>query len=127
MRQVLRSIFYASARPLRIAVGISLAASLVNVLYALYVVGVGLFSGAVAGWTSTSLQSSVMFFLLCVVIAIMAEFMYQSNETANERPAYRVAFEATSAVLEARDMLNVESEAVASPVDARPGSTAVAA
>ena len=111
VRQVLRSIFYASARPLRIAVGISLAASLVNVLYALYVLGGGMFSGAVAGWTSTSLQTSVMFFLLCVVIAIMAEFMYQSNETANERPAYRVAFEATSSVLDARNMLNVETQA----------------
>jgi hypothetical protein len=114
-RQVLRSIFYASARPLRLAVGISVTASLVNLLYALYVVAVGLFRGAVAGWTSMSLQSSAMFFLLCVVIAIMAEFMYQSNETANERPAYRVAFEATSAVQDARDMLNVESQAAVVP------------
>ena len=115
-RQVLRSIFYASARPLRLAVGISLTASLVNLLYALYVMGVGLFRGAVAGWTSMSLQTSVMFFLLCVVIAIMAEFMYQSNETANERPAYRVAFEATSAVQHARDMLNVEAQVSSAPL-----------
>ena len=114
-RQVLRSVFYASSRPLRAAVGIALAASLVNMLYALYVVGVGIFSGAVAGWTSMSLQMSLMFFLLSVVIAIMAEFMFQSNETANERPVYRVAFEATSAVLEARDMLNVDAETVAVP------------
>jgi hypothetical protein len=126
-RQVLRSIFYTSARPLRFAVGLALAGSGLNLLYALYVLFVGLFSGAVEGWTSMSMQMSLMFFLLSVVIAIMAEFMYQSNDTANERPIYRVAFEATSAVLEARDMLNVESEAVASPVDARPGSTAVAA
>jgi polyisoprenyl-phosphate glycosyltransferase len=108
-RQVLRSIFYSSSRPLRFAVGLALVGSALNLLYALYVVAVGLFSGAVAGWTSMSLQNSIMFFLLSVVIAIMAEFMYQSNETANERPIYRVAFEATSAVLEARDMLNVES------------------
>jgi hypothetical protein len=54
-----------------------------------------------------------MFFLMSVVIAIMAEFMYQSNDTANERPIYRVAFEATSSVLEAREMLNVEAEATA--------------
>ncbi|MFD2090345.1 hypothetical protein [Blastococcus deserti] len=113
LRQVLRSIFYASARPLRLAVGISVTASVINLLYALYVVIVGVFKGAVAGWTSTSLQTSVMFFLICVVIAIMAEFMYQSNETANERPAYRVAFEATSAVQNARDMLNVEAQGAA--------------
>jgi hypothetical protein len=113
LRQVLRSVFYASARPLRVAVAIALLASLVNMLYALYVVGVGLFHGAVAGWTSMSLQMSLMFFLLSVVIAIMAEFMFQSNETANERPIYRVAFEATSSVLDARDMLNVEAEAAA--------------
>jgi hypothetical protein len=113
IRQVLRSVFYASSRPLRFAVGIALAASLANMLYALYVVAVGIFRGAVEGWTSMSLQMSLMFFLLSVVIAIMAEFMFQSNETANERPIYRVAFEATSSVLEARDMLNVEAEAAA--------------
>lgn len=112
-RQVLRSMFYASARPLRVAVAIALLASLVNMIYALYVVAVGMFRGAVAGWTSMSLQMSLMFFLLSVVIAIMAEFMFQSNETANERPIYRVAFEATSSVLDARDMLNVEAEAAA--------------
>ena len=124
LRQVMRSIFYASARPLRLAVGIALATSLVNLLYALYVVGVGVFSGAVAGWTSMSLQSSMMFFLLCVVLAIMAEFMYQSNETANERPVYRVAFEATSSVLDARDMLNVESQAPAVRLPDAAGGTA---
>lgn len=113
VRQVLRSIFYASARPLRVAVGIALGASLINVMYALYVAAVGMFHGAVPGWTSMSLQMSFMFFLLSVVIAIMAEFMFQSNETANERPIYRVAFEATSSVLAARDMLNVEAEAAA--------------
>jgi hypothetical protein len=115
VRQVIRSIFYSSSRPLRFAVGLALVGSALNLLYALYVVAVGLFSGAVEGWTSMSLQNSIMFFLLSVVIAIMAEFMYQSNETANERPIYRVAFEATSAVLEARDMLNVESGTAASP------------
>jgi hypothetical protein len=113
VRQVLRSVFYASSRPLRYAVGIAVLASLANMLYALYVVAVGLFSGAVEGWTSTSLQMSLMFFLISVVIAIMAEFMYQAKDTANERPIYRVAFEATSSVLEARDMLNVEAEASA--------------
>ena len=113
MRQVLRSVFYASSRPLRVAVGIAVAASLANMLYAMYVVAVGVFRGAVEGWTSMSLQMSLMFFLISVVIAIMAEFMYQSNDTANERPIYRVAFEATSSVLEAREMLNVEAEATA--------------
>jgi polyisoprenyl-phosphate glycosyltransferase len=117
-RQVLRSIFYASGRPLRLAVGIALLASLANLIYALYVVVVGLIRGtAVAGWTSMSLQMSVMFFLLSVVIAIMAEFMFQSNETANELPIYRIAFEATSSVLSARDMLNVDAETHEKPAD----------
>jgi hypothetical protein len=124
-RQVLRSIFYASGRPLRMAVGLALVASVINVIYALYVAAVGMFQGAVPGWTSMSLQMSFMFFLLSVVIAIMAEFMFQSNETANERPIYRVAFEATSSLLGARDMLNVEAEAAAVSVissDARMAS-----
>ncbi|GHE10646.1 hypothetical protein [Klenkia taihuensis] len=119
-RQVVRSIFYASGRPLRAAVGLALLASVANLLYALYVVIVGLARGAVEGWTSMSLQMSAMFFLLSVVIAIMAEFMFQSNETANERPIYRVAFETTSRVLSARDMLNVDAEA--DPAQARSGT-----
>ncbi|MGY1804704.1 hypothetical protein ACI78T_15595 [Blastococcus sp. SYSU D00922] len=115
-RQVVRSIFYASGRPLRFAVGIALLASLANLIYALYVVVVGLIRGtAVEGWTSMSLQMSFMFFLLSVVIAIMAEFMFQSNEMANELPIYRVAFEATSSVLSARDALNVDAEGPAQP------------
>jgi hypothetical protein len=115
-RQVVRSIFYASGRPLRVAVGIALLASLANLVYALYVVAVGLVSDdAVEGWTSMSLQMSFMFFLLSVVIAIMAEFMFQSNETANELPIYRVAFEATSSVLSARDALNVDAEIPTTP------------
>ena len=65
-----------------------------------------------------SLQMSFMFFMLSVVIAIMAEFTFQSNETANERPIYRVAFEATSSVLAARDMLNVDTEVAAVHVPA---------
>ncbi|NHC15525.1 glycosyltransferase family protein [Motilibacter deserti] len=118
-RQVVRSMFYVSARPLRAAVGLALAASTLNVLYALYVVVVGIFSGAVEGWTSMSLQMSLMFFLLGVVIAIMAEFMYQSHVTANEHPIYRVSYEATSPVLGAREALNVE--AAASAVQEEPG------
>jgi polyisoprenyl-phosphate glycosyltransferase len=113
IRQGLRSVFYSSARPLRLAVGIALVTSLVNLLYAFYVLAVGLLRGAVEGWTSMSLQMSLMFFLISVVLAIMAEFMFQSNETANERPIYRVAFEATSSVLQARDLLNVEAGATA--------------
>jgi hypothetical protein len=112
LRQVTRSIFYASARPLRVAVGLAVLASFANMMYALYVVAVGFFRGAVPGWTSMSLQMSLMFLLMSVVIAIMAEFMFQSNETANERPIYRVAFERTSPVLAARDTLNVETDAV---------------
>jgi len=113
IRQIVRSLFYASSRPLRAAVSLALVASALNVLYAIYVVAVGVVRGAVEGWTSLSLQMSLMFFLLSLVIAIMAEFMYQATEVANDRPAYRVAFESTSPVLSAREALNVEAAAAA--------------
>ncbi|MEP7217225.1 MAG: hypothetical protein ABI782_13320, partial [Anaerolineaceae bacterium] len=67
--------------------------------------------GAVEGWTSMSLQISVMFFLLSIVIAIMAEFMYHAHQTGSERPLYGVVFESTSSVLGVRDRLNVEAAA----------------
>ena len=44
-------------------------------------------------------------------VEIKEDLVLQSNETANERPIYRVAFETTSRVLSARDMLNVDAEA----------------
>jgi hypothetical protein len=122
VRQIVRSLFYASSRPLRAAVALALAASVLNVIYAFYVVIVGVVRGAVEGWTSLSLQMSLMFFLLSLVIAIMAEFMYQSTEVANDRPPYRVAFEATSSVMTAREALNVEAAAAAvQEDDAEPG------
>ena len=114
LRQALRSVLYASARPLRLAVGLALAASALNAVYALYVLIIAISRDAVEGWTSMSLQMSVMFFLLSLVVAIMAQFMYHANETASERPVYRVAFESTSSVLGARDALNVEAAAEAS-------------
>lgn len=111
LQQTLRSLLYASARPLRAAVGLALAGSALNAGYALYVLIIAFSRGAVEGWTSMSLQISMMFFLLSIVIAIMAEFMYHSHETSSERPLYRVTFESTSSVLGVRDRLNVEAAA----------------
>jgi hypothetical protein len=110
-RQTLRSLFYASARPLRAAVGLALVGSALNAIYALYVLIIAIVRGAVEGWTSMSLQISMMFFLLSIVIAIMAEFMYHAHETGSEQPLYRITFESTSSVLGVRDRLNVEAAA----------------
>lgn len=108
--QVVRSLLHASARPLRLAVWLSVAVCAVNVVYALYVLVIGVFRGAVEGWVSLSLQASVMFFFLGVVAAVMAEYTYQSVTAASGSPLYRVSFEATSTRLGPREALNVEDD-----------------
>lgn len=89
-----------STHPLRLLTYVGIAASIINLAYAVYVVVVRLALGSVEeGWTSTSLQMSGMFFLLFLILAGMSEYMGRIlNESRNE-PAYFVLEEFESDVL----------------------------
>lgn len=98
-----------SQRPLRIFSVIGFVASLVNLLYALYVALVYLLKNDVAeGWTTMSMQMSVMFFLLFALLAVLCEYIGQIQSLARDRPAYDLHDERSSGVNFETDRRNVE-------------------
>lgn len=101
-----------TTRPLRIASALGLVASALNLLYMVYVVTVYLVKrGVQAGWTTTSLQLSGMFFLLFVILAVLAEYVGRVLEETRDRPLYHVLEERNSNVMVAdADRRNVVQE-----------------
>ncbi|MFC3606464.1 glycosyltransferase [Stutzerimonas tarimensis] len=84
--------------PMRLATSLALFGALANLLYSLYVVGVALIKPDVApGWVSLSLLQSGMFFLVSLVLLVLAEYILHMSSQTCEGPAYHVAQEYTSA------------------------------
>ena len=101
-------VFSTSVRPLRFVTLMSLGICLLTLVYAIYVVIVKLVMEDVApGWAALSLQVSVLFFLLSMVLAVMCEYLLQVLETSNRRPVYHVARESQSSVMDYQHDLNV--------------------
>lgn len=88
-----------SNHPLRSLGWLGFAVASINIVYAMYVLMVGIFKNDVAeGWVTTSLQLSVMFFFLFAAIAILSEYIGTIlQETRNEQP-YHVINELNSKV-----------------------------
>jgi hypothetical protein len=73
---LMQILFGGSKVPLRIASLTSVLGAILNVFYAIYVVVVSFLEQNVEpGWASLSLQSSGMFFLVCVVLFITTEYL----------------------------------------------------
>jgi glycosyltransferase involved in cell wall biosynthesis len=86
--------------PLRIVSALGLVASSVNLLYMVYIVLVYLLKPDVAaGWTTLSMQTTVMFFLLFVILTVLSEYVALALEESQRRPAYFVAAEMNSNVV----------------------------
>lgn len=78
-----------SPRPLRIVSACGLAASLLNVLYVGYIFAVLLLKRQVVeGWTTLSLQISFMFFLVFVILAVLAEYTGRTLQESQGEPIY---------------------------------------
>lgn len=89
-----------SKHPLRFVSLLGLAASGLNLLYMCYVVVIYLIKPDVAaGWTTLSMQSSVMFFLVFVILTVLSEYVALVLEESQTRPAYFVAAELNSNVV----------------------------
>jgi polyisoprenyl-phosphate glycosyltransferase len=88
-----------SSHPLRALSYFGLFAGFVNILYAFYVVIINLSRDDIAqGWTTLSLQSSFMFFILFMILAVLAEYIGKIlNETQHE-PPYHIMKELSSTV-----------------------------
>jgi hypothetical protein len=98
-----------SRAPLRVTTMLSLFGAVANVLYAVYVLIIGIVKSDVApGWISVSLQQSGMFFLISLVLLVLGEYILHAAALASETPDYHVAREFTSAKISSRERLNVE-------------------
>ena len=89
-----------SRHPLRLVTAVGLLGAFLNLLYACYVVIIFLLKPTVAaGWTTLSLQLSGMFFLVCLILAVLSEYVGTILGEVRSRPLYFIAHEANSSVL----------------------------
>lgn len=90
-----------SRHPLRLLSKIGLLVSGLNLLVAAYTIVTYLVrDGEVAeGWTTLSLEISVMFFFTFLMLAVLAEYVGQIREEMRNQPPYHIMEELTSNVL----------------------------
>jgi polyisoprenyl-phosphate glycosyltransferase len=102
-------VFSASPRPLlRVSTLMSLGISAISLVYSILVVLIGLFKHDVAsGWVSLSLQISGLFFLTCIVLAMLSEYLLQVLEMTKGGPRYHIAHQGHSSRLSLANPLNV--------------------
>jgi glycosyltransferase involved in cell wall biosynthesis len=80
-----------SMSPLRFISYVGMFAGLINLLYVVYVVVVNLVKRNVAeGWTTLSLQNSLMFMFVFLILVLMAEYTSRILEESKDRPLYHV-------------------------------------
>jgi glycosyltransferase involved in cell wall biosynthesis len=100
-----------SPKPLRLVSIVAVGVSFLTVLYSIYVVLYWLTHESVAaGWASLSLQISVVFFFLSLVLAVMSEYMQQILENIGRRPLYFYTTQSHSSVMSYAPELNVAEE-----------------
>lgn len=106
-----------STRPLRIVSAAGLLMSAVNLACVGYVFVVSLLGADVgAGWTTSELQSGVMFFLLFLILAVLSEYVGRIVAESRERPLYHVIEERASNVQVAdAERRNVVSSSTSEP------------
>jgi len=86
-----------STHPLRIITAVGVVAGLLNLAYAVYVVIINIVSADVAeGWTTTSLQLSAMFFLICTILAVQSEYIGRILVETRREPSYLILEELES-------------------------------
>jgi hypothetical protein len=86
--------------PLRMVTAAGLLGAFLNLLYACYVVFIFIIKPTVAeGWTTLSLQLSGMFFFVCLILAVLSEYVGTILGEVRSRPLYFIAQESNSTVL----------------------------
>lgn len=95
----LNVIFSNSTLPLRLATYLGVLASFLNLLFLVYIFLVALIKRRVAeGWISTSVVTATMFFLLFLLLTIMAEYISRILNETKDQPLYFIAEEHNSNV-----------------------------
>lgn len=102
-----------SAKPLRWAAWLGLLASSINLAYFGYIFLITLVKRKIAeGWLTTNVMSTLMFFFLFLILAILSEYVSRILEETKDRPLYFIDYEVDSPVMSykneaAREGLNV--------------------
>ena len=119
-----RLMFLSSHYPLRLLSSLALIGAFLNVLYSIWVVLVNIFKSNVAeGWTTLSIQNSIMFFILFTILAILSEYISRLMITNQNRPFYIITRESRSLILTRKQQINVvssRSEIVSDPEEIAP-------
>jgi polyisoprenyl-phosphate glycosyltransferase len=85
--------------PIRMASAVGAFAALLNLGYVLYVIVVNLVKRQVAeGWTTLSLQISVMFLFVFLNFMIISEYIARLIQESQDRPSYHVLDERASSM-----------------------------
>lgn len=102
-----------SARPLRWTAWLGLLACSINLIYFGYIFVVTLVKQRIAeGWLTTNVMSTLMFFFLFLMLAVLAEYVSRILEETKDQPLYFVDYELDSPVMsykkdEGEDRLNI--------------------
>lgn len=100
VRMGLSVLVHNSITPLRLAGVLGLMGSLLSLFYSLYVVVIYLVRRDVMpGWTTLSLATSGLSFLVFLVLGLMAEYLGRLLEESSDRPLYHVRDEQSSEVM----------------------------
>jgi len=106
----IRLLFSTTQIPMRIVTGLTLFGAVINLLYSVYVVVIGIMKTDVApGWISLSLQQSGMFFLVSLVLMVLGEYILHVVSLANGAPLYHIGRELTSAHMSHKKRLNIDA------------------
>lgn len=103
-----RALNFTGALPLRLVVLLCGTSAVVNILYMTYVIISRLVEDNVQpGWATLSLQVSGMFFLISIILGIIAEHLIAVDRAVNRRPRYIVLREVRSPLAKAWKSRNV--------------------
>ena len=88
-----------SKQPLRLVSWLGFGVAVINLFYVMYVVAVVFFKKHVAeGWTTLSLQSSFMFFMLFLIMTILVEYVARILDESRGDSPYHIVDEINSRI-----------------------------
>jgi glycosyltransferase involved in cell wall biosynthesis len=104
----LDSLFTNSLLPLRWVSLLGVLAATLNLIYLGYVGLVAFFKPDVAqGWATLSAMSTIMFFLVFLILSVIAEYIGRIMEEVQERPLYFIEMEREGSVKVGQGIVNV--------------------
>jgi glycosyltransferase involved in cell wall biosynthesis len=105
----LRLMVSTTKAPMRLVTLLCLFGAISNLIYSIYVVIIVFYKADVApGWVSLSLQQSGMFFLLSLVLLVLAEYILNMVRLQNDGPSCQVGQEFTSSSVTRHQKINIE-------------------